>query len=554
MGKAKALAIKGHPTRGKEVIELLEMLGGSNKNNLSGNHSCAYYVNGHQNIIKGIDYIFGYEDMQFFSIEKFLKEYPYKVGDKVHIYVQNDDIDGRCDIEVAEITSMRWDPVRCKIAYEMKDINREFYKEEIKCKVDDNSNKQSECEKCGLHFGLVQCFYKDCPHNTPKSYAVGLKDGKVIECESNKEIVMNENKPLFKTGDVVKLKGCPDKNLFWIVMDVIKDGYIFNDGKKYSFDDQHHFEKSNREVINLQPDKIAYLSINNEDYADQIEIDLGDNYEYKFEMNKLYIVKKNPTYPKTYEEDNYCETLEIKVLGYKVGDVVFTNHAGWIRITNKLWDCYAKEHVYEGVGIINEQEYDNISHKDIIDKMEKDIIDKMETDSVIKNMMESITLSPHITANITDKNNCDIKCSDGYEFYDDNGNLIGNKVIMIPKKPTYPKTYDECCGVLNIPNDERYIDIDVPLDYNKLLSAFTELLICRDAYWKIAGEELGLGKSWEYDHTKGYYTPAIIYRVGFIQKVENLNKNVILAFPTIEMRNAFAENFKELIEKCKELL
>ena len=134
----KALAIKGHTTRGKEVIELLEMLGGSNINNLSGNNSSEYYINGHQNIIRCIDYIFGYDDMQFFSIEKFLEKYPFKVGDKVYIYVQNDDIDGidgRCDIEVAEITSMRWDPVRCKIAYEMKDINREFYKEEIKCKV-----------------------------------------------------------------------------------------------------------------------------------------------------------------------------------------------------------------------------------------------------------------------------------------------------------------------------------------------------------------------------------------------------------------------------------
>ena len=320
MGKAKALAIKGHITRGKEVIELLEMLGGSNINNLSGDNSSAYYINGHQNIIRGIDYIFGYEDMQLFSIEKFLEKYPYKVGDKVHIYVQNDDIDGRCDIVIAEITSMRWDPVRCRIAYEMKDINREFYKEEIKCKVNDNSNKQSECKKCGLHFGLVQCFYKDCPHNTPKSYAVGLMDDKVNESEVNKEIVMNENKSLFKPGDVVKLKGCPDKNLFWIVMDVIKDGYIFNNGKKYSFDDQYHFEKSNREVINIQPNttdcKIAYLSINNEDYADQIEIDLGDNYEYKFEMNKLYIVKKKPKYPKSYKE--CCDVLGIDTMGNDV--------------------------------------------------------------------------------------------------------------------------------------------------------------------------------------------------------------------------------------------
>ena len=286
-------------------------------------------------------------------------------------------------------------------------------------------------------------------------------------------------------------------------------------------------------------------TVNIDDY-DNITIDLKDKYDVEIKNNMVYIFKKKPKLPKTYEEDNYCETLEIKVLGYKVGDVVFTNHAGWIRITNKLWDCYAKEHVYEGIGVLNEQEYDNISHKDIIDKMEKD--------SVIKNMMESITLSPHITANITDKNNCDIKCPDGYEFYDDNGNLIGNKVIMIPKKSTYPKTYEECCDVLKIPNDECYIDIDVPLDYNKLLDAFSELLICRDAYWKIAGEQMGLGKPWEPDFSDDSPKYNIFSYENEITLSDNNWSNRILAFPNIEMRNAFAENFKELIEQCKELL
>lgn len=35
--KDNNLAIKGHPTRGKEVIEILEMLGGKNKFNFKGN-------------------------------------------------------------------------------------------------------------------------------------------------------------------------------------------------------------------------------------------------------------------------------------------------------------------------------------------------------------------------------------------------------------------------------------------------------------------------------------------------------------------------------------
>ena len=439
----KALVIKGHTTRGKEVIELLEMLGGINVHKHMGiNDRTFYYVND----TTGIDCdqtLWNNNRYTIFTLEEFLEKYPFKVSDRVRIPEYESEV---------RIDKMYWDGY--EIQYEVFTDEVETYSAEELNQWNESNNKT-----------------KTKMNNTQES--------------------------LLKKNSITISSLC---------------------------------------------------------YEDEVELNFSCEYDLIERDGKHILIKKNPTYPKTYEEDNYCETLEIKVLGYKVGDVVFTNDTGWIRITNKLWDCYAKEHVYEGVGIINEQEYDNISHKDIIDKMEKYIIDKMETDSVIKNMMESITLSPHITANITDKNNCDIKCSDGYEFYDDNGNLIGNKVIMIPKKPTYPKTYDECCGVLNIPNDERYIDIDVPLDYNKLLSAFTELLICRDAYWKIAGEELGLGKSWEYDHTKGYYTPAIIYRVGFIQKIEILNKNVILAFPTIEMRNAFAENFKELIEKCKELL
>jgi hypothetical protein len=27
----------------------------------------------------------------------------------------------------------------------------------------------TDCKKCGLHFGSVQCFDKDCPNNTPKA-------------------------------------------------------------------------------------------------------------------------------------------------------------------------------------------------------------------------------------------------------------------------------------------------------------------------------------------------------------------------------------------------
>ena len=42
---AKQLAIKGHRTRGNEVIKLLEMMGGHNGSNLLGNKSdYAYFI------------------------------------------------------------------------------------------------------------------------------------------------------------------------------------------------------------------------------------------------------------------------------------------------------------------------------------------------------------------------------------------------------------------------------------------------------------------------------------------------------------------------------
>lgn len=143
------------------------------------------------------------------------------------------------------------------------------------------------------------------------------------------------------------------------------------------------------------------------------------------------------------------------------------------------------------------------------------------------------------------------ECPQGYEFIDENGNVINaTKIVLTKKKSKYPKTCEECCKVL-VPDT---IDNGAQVYKWESIIRFQELLIARDAYWKIAGEEMGLGKPWEYDCRSEYFTPAIIYRSGFVQKVEIQYRNAILTFPTDEMRDAFYENFKELIENCKELL
>lgn len=336
------IGIKGHLTRNNEVVEILEMLGGKNHYNIIGgleNHF--YYIDDKyiSNTYIGPDEIKGYE---IFSVDEFWEKFPYKVGDKVEYWMW--DYYGGSELETSEITSMRWNCARCEVAYRLKDKAGEIYRTDIKGKVNDGSNKQSECEQCGRVFGSVKCFDVDCPNNTPN----------------------------------------------------------------YSEIDKQCFD----------------------------------------EVNKRYS-----------EITHVCLTGR----GYELPD--------------------------------------------------------------------------------------------GYHFVDENENVIvAKKIRLVKNTPYYPKTYEECCDVLNIPNDERYIEIDVPLDYNKSLFALTRLLICREAYWKIAGEWLELDKPWEPDYSDDSPKYIIFSYENEITLSDNNWSSRILVFPTIEMRNEFYENFKHLIEQCKKLL
>ena len=371
---SKILAIRGNSDRGSEVIKLLEMIGGSNIHNLSGCNDYAYYINdGDQNIIRS-SATFDKAHMQCFTITEFLEKFPFKVGDFVRIPEYESEV---------RILKMKWTSFSDIDYLVYRNDDEEWYTAYELLQYNDNPNKTRDCKKCGV----------------------------------NEENV----KPLFKPGDVIKLKGCPDKNLYWMVMDVVKDGYIFNDGKKYSFDDQHHYEKSDREVINPMKNVLAEL-------FEHIKTTPKEELEREFEEIK--------------EWSNVGPTVE--------------------------------------------------------------------------------------------------------EFMD-----FCNKVN---EKPKYPTTYEECCEIKNCVPD-FYVDTHL---YSDTLGLLYKLLICRDAYWKIAGEELELGEPW-----KPKFGKYILFSIKFylfqdsfvLYKGEyNCSDNCILVFPTEEMRDTFYENFKDLIEQCKELL
>lgn len=140
--------------------------------------------------------------------------------------------------------------------------------------------------------------------------------------------------------------------------------------------------------------------------------------------------------------------------------------------------------------------------------------------------------------------------------------LTRGEYYAVRRKKEYPKTYEECCKIMDcavhpyITANEPGIVSYYEDDLNREILSFRKLKICRDAYWKIAGDEMGLGKPWELSIGTPIYYIYYNRTVGTIKNdyADDIQGNIILAFPTKEMRDAFYENFKSEIESCKELL
>lgn len=161
--------------------------------------------------------------------------------------------------------------------------------------------------------------------------------------------------------------------------------------------------------------------------------------------------------------------------------------------------------------------------------------------------------------------NLEYNIINGYEF----DRVENGKIILKPIKPKNPKTYKECCDVLLIPpyynlryhtyehGYYEYATSNNLLSLQDRLNTLGKLIICRNAYWKIAGEQMGLDKPWDSTYGCGEWGYWVGYSINenkiYLQDSRIL-VNHTLVFPTEEMRDVFYENFKDLIEQCKELL
>lgn len=181
-----------------------------------------------------------------------------------------------------------------------------------------------------------------------------------------------------------------------------------------------------------------------------------------------------------------------------------------------------------------------------------------------KQIKAIMNISDKVTDNITSQlmDGKSFNLPDGYHFVDENGNKIEALKIALEKDvkkyvKEYPKTYEECCKILGCKANHFFtnfsyngLDIEIS-DYedkiDDLLKIFRKLRYCRDAYWKIAGEEMGLGKPWEPD-----WNDKKQDKHGFYNEIKyTIINSSIFVFPTAKMRDIFYENFKEYIEKCK---
>ena len=359
----------------------------------------------------------------------------------MNVWVNYEYLSGpRAELEVAEIKSMRWNSARSEIAYKMKDITKEFYKNDIKGKVDDNTNKV-------------------------------MRNKLAIKGHSTRGKEVIELLEMLGGSNVHKHMGINDETFYYIndTTGIDCDQTLWNNNRYTIFTLEEFLEK--------YPFKVGDR-VRIPEYESEVRIDImyWDGYEIQYEV--------------------YTDEVE----------------------------TYSAEE-------LNQWNESNNKSKTKMNNTQESLLKK-----------NSITIS-----SLCYEDEVELNFSCEYDLIERNG-----KHILIKKKPKYPKTHAECCEVIGYGGIISFAGLAD--EEENLYGNFIVLKRCRDAYWKIAGEQMGLGKPWKpvWDESEDLYTIHTFN--GEIRVSGTSHRNAILVFPTVEMRDMFYENFKELIEQCKELL
>lgn len=234
-----------------------------------------------------------------------------------------------------------------------------------------------------------------------------------------------------------------------------------------------------------------------------------------------------------------------KKFPFKIGDTVYLVNGDEVEIVGMKWEESTGEVLYTYVQNGNNF---NIYASYINSKKTED----MKIEGTLRLVDGFNMTNPKIEIDLNE-----------YEYKVDDNKLI------IQKKQLYPKTYEECCEVLGCKSYSGFhaygssLDKDYDAHYwhRRQFESLYKLCICRDAYWKIAGEEMGLDKPWEPDLTNDKQEKYMI--TYFNNRIEVFSshhsyvvgrRNHVLSFPSDKVRDIFYENFADDINNCKKLL
>lgn len=511
----KKLAIEHHLIRPNEVIELLKMMGGKNKDNADG-CSFLYYtlctpkINNPNNekVICGFTNLKMQNDFfAIFTLEKFWEKYPYKLNDLV-----------LCDDGLlGVVTKMEWDceksDMKYHISFKIPVDNKWYSSKNIKRKFMEAKGKRlailghktrghEVIELLKIMGGKICAFDYDSD-----GYAYYIDTSNMIICSNENTIKQNLDKyQLFTLEE------------FW-------EKYPFKIGDKVI----DEADGCPGVVCEMKWDE----GLSDMKYC----VAFGNGIDFGWFANgsiNFFKIKKN----ENLEETQSNQDID-KVVVDNLEKTPVKNHK--MGPKSKLPSKYYEDRLEE---IKSKREYDEL-------RMPLDDDDKLATEATI---MGKKILPPdgYLVGKITQT---------------DNGMLVE----YVNKKPKYPTTYNECCEVLvgrkPNPNEisfdkmelclvdlDNTQNIDFQNPYLFQLNSLFRLRMCRNAYWKIAGEEMGLGKPWEPDWSTSEPKYVLACTCNGIEKQWETTYCKTFAFPTAEMRDEFYENFKKEIEQCKELL
>lgn len=128
-------------------------------------------------------------------------------------------------------------------------------------------------------------------------------------------------------------------------------------------------------------------------------------------------------------------------------------------------------------------------------------------------------------------------------------------IYVVRKDPKWPKTFDECCKTLNITSrtdlafaTPETSDCDYLYHSENIMNALLKLKICRDSYWKITN-------NWEPVYGNSSNGERIKFTIetidGNVVKSVSQRANKFLSFKTEEARDAFYDNFMDIIKTIK---